>query len=114
MSEKTYVTPLAREPEFIITPKGAVNEVGARLRRKAAKFHPNSRGVGQFTTSDAKIQEFLDNHPWMRNHKMLCIGAHGMTPAEEPIEVAPRQTAGPVAVPVIEHAPAPVKKGRRK
>lgn len=108
MSEKTYITPLAKEPEFVIVPMGTFNELGVKLKRKAIKFYPNVRGVGQFTTSDPKLQAFLDNHEWMKLKKLVCMGESKMVPPSEPIEPEQKQTVGPVT-----SAPSvPVKKGR--
>lgn len=85
MAEKTYITPGLKEPEIIVTPKGAVNEsTGVKLKRRAIKFYPNHKGQGQFTTSDPKLQELLDNHPWQKMGKLTCVGAHGVVPADKP------------------------------
>jgi hypothetical protein len=87
-----------REPEMVVVPKGAKNEsTGVRLKRKAIKFYPNHQGQGQLITSDEKVQELLDNHPWMKSGKLVCMGAHNVVPAPDHENDAPEQTqaAGP-------------------
>ena len=76
--EKVYVTPYHKEPEFVKVPKGAINEQGVKQKRKAIKFHPNHRGVGQFKTSDPKIQSFLEEHQNFKSGKIVLVGESNM------------------------------------
>ena len=95
MTEKTYLTPNAREPEFIVVPQGAVNEqTGLKMKRKVIKFHPNARNVGQYIASDPKEQEWLESHEWFVVGKMIVVAdkSHIETPEVD----VPAQTVGPV------------------
>jgi len=78
MSEKVYVTPNLKEPEFIIVPRGQVNEQGIKLRRKSINFQPNHRGVGQFKTSDPVLQKFLENHENFKTGRLVLVGESNM------------------------------------
>ena len=99
--EKTYITPLAKEPEFIIAGKGSLKAKNMGVTSARVKFHRNGRGVGQYATKDPVIQKFLDNHEWMADGRMTCTTEH-MIPAEEDetpngdSEAAPKQTNGPM------------------
>lgn len=94
MSEKTYITPLFKEPEFVIVPMGAINEAGVKQKRKAIKFQRNARGVGQFKTADPKIQAFLEGHEWFKGKKMICVGEQS-TADVPPEEIEQSQSSGP-------------------
>jgi len=98
-----------KEPELVIVPMGATNEAGVKQKRKAIKFFRNSKGQGQFGTSDAKIQSYLDNHPWVAAKKLLCIGEELSAPVEIPTEEQ-RQSEGMAtsADPI-----APIKRGTK-
>jgi hypothetical protein len=105
MSEKTYTTPGKREPELVIVPMGAVNQAGVKQKRKAIKFFTNSRGVGQFTTSDKGLQDFIEAHPWTKSDQIICVGEASMATPEEAPEEA--QASGPAT------SAEPVRKGGR-
>jgi hypothetical protein len=94
MAEKTYLTPNAREPEFVVVPKGAINEQGIKLKRIAIKFYPNARKVGQFITSDPKQQEWLEGSEWFKLGKMILLKGHIAAPTDAPEQT---QTTGPVS-----------------
>lgn len=114
MAEKTYITPGLREPEIIVTPKGAVNEsTGVKLKRKAVKFYPNPKGQGQFSTSDPKLQELLDNHPWQKMGKLVCVGAHNVVPAEKPESAGEEAEQAQAAGPATSEPAVKGKKGRK-
>ena len=103
MAEKTYLTPIAREPEFIVSPMGLRNELGVKIKRRVIKFRPNARKVGQFTTSDPKVQEWLENCEWFKLGKMEVLVGH-LAPVEGE---EPTQTTGP------QTSEVKVKRGRK-
>lgn len=91
---KKYITPLAKEPEFIVVPSGSLDERGNKLKRKAIKFYRNSQGVGQYVTSDPKEQGFLENSEWFKLGKLNVVVIKGDERSTEDA-VAPAQAVGP-------------------
>jgi len=68
---KTYLTPNKRCPELTIVPVGLKDIQGNKIKRKAILFKPNMVNVGQYTTSDPKEQEFIENHEWFGVGKII-------------------------------------------
>jgi len=83
MSEKVYITPGLKEPEFVISPMGAVNDRGIKIKRRAIKFQPNHQGQGQYKTADVEEQKFLENHPMFKQLKMVVIAEASEAPTLE-------------------------------
>jgi hypothetical protein len=91
---KKYITPLAKEPEFIVVPSGSLDERGNKLKRKAIKFNRNNQGVGQYITSDPAEQKFLENCEWFRLGKLHVVTMKEVEKEPE-TPVSPAQAVGP-------------------
>lgn len=110
--QKTYITPKMKEPELVIQPAGKKDAQGNKISRKTVQFMPNPTGCGQFTTSDANIQAFLDSHEYMSSGQMVVL--KGPAPETAPAPEAPEtktrqgvQTSEPDEAPIAPE----VKKG---
>ncbi len=86
---KTYITPKMKEPELVMTPAGKKDAQGNKIARKTIQFYPNATGCGQFTTSDEKVQKFLDEHEYMTDGNMICLT--GAAPSTAHVEEKTRQ-----------------------
>jgi len=87
MSVKTYIMKNLREADITVIPQGKRNEYGAKVKSKHIIFRPNERGNGQYTTSDQKEQEYLENLPHIKEGRMVILSEHSS--ASVPAAAAP-------------------------
>ena len=96
---KKYITPMAKEPEFVVVPSGSLDEKGNKLKRVAIAFQRNAQGAGQYITSDLKEQKFLEESEWFKSGKLVALEVKGTDKKEDAPE--PTQATGPQTSEVV-------------